>query len=355
MVVHFLGPRERSKLPGFIFLIKIIVFREEARFPLISILIKPMTDTSNSQPLTDIEQEQLRQTIEMFEVITQANPHDTQSLEILKEAYSKCGQDSDSMKVGRRLADTHMELGQYSSALLEYERILHDEPDNAEVIAALGEVAQRLHALQASAQDSGEGINLDFQSVVQNTGNLIVTKKTQANERFSLAMSGDNKVVADRLAGTDDGNDALARFLLQHRLVPDDIVSQALHIVRKKNTERSEGQLSASLLNEIVTRGAVDLEQLLCGILDRSKFAYIPLDCYDIDRQVVRMLPEALTVGRLMIPFDIVSRTMMIAVANPLDVVGKQAVQQLLDYNIQWHLASPASILKVLSDTYRFE
>lgn len=314
-----------------------------------------MTDTSNSQPLSTEEQEQLRQTIEMFEVITQANPHDTQSLEILKEAYSKCGQSGDSLKVGRRLADTHMELGQYSSALLEYERILHEEPDNAEVIAALGEVEQRLHALQASAQGPGDGINLDFQSVVQDNGNLIVTKKTQANERLSLSMSGDNKVVSEKLAGSDDGNDALVRFLLQHRLVSDDIVSQALHIVRKKNADRSETQVSASLLNEIVTRGSVDLEQLLCGILDRSKFAYIPLDCYDIDRQVVRMLPEVITVGRLMIPFDIVSRTMMIAVANPFDVVGKQAVQQLLDYNIQWHLASPASILKVLHDTYRFE
>jgi hypothetical protein len=314
-----------------------------------------MTANSESQPLSTEEQEQLRQTIEMFEVITQANPHDTQSMEILKEAYSKCGQQSESLKVGRRLADTHMEIGQYSSALLEYERILHEEPNNADVIAALGEVEQRLHALQASAQASGEGINLDFQSVVQDTGNLIATKKTHTNERLSFAVSGDNKVVAEKLAGSDDGNDALVRFLLQYRLVPEDIVSQALHIVRKKNTDRSPTQVSASLINEIVTRGSADLEQLLCGIIDRSKFAYIPLDCYDIDRQVVRMLPEALTVGRLMIPFDIVSRTMMIAVANPFDLVGKQAVQQLLDYSIQWHLASPASILKVLNDTYRFE
>ena len=309
---------------------------------------------SLAQPLSNEEQEQIRQTIEMFEVITQANPHDTQSLEILKEAYSKLGRVSDSLKVGRRLADTYLELAQYSSALLEYEGILQKEPDNAEVIAALGEVEQRLFAIQNATQAQNEPIALDFRSVTDG-GNLMATKKTLATERMSVTMTGDSKAVADKLASADDGNGALSRFLIQHRLVPQDIVSQALHIVRRKNTERNASQPAASLIDEIITRGAVDAEQLLCGILDRSKFAYIPLECYDLDRQVVKMLPEALTLGRLIVPFDMISRTMMVAIANPFDAVGKEAVQQLIDYNIQWHLASPAAILKVLTDTYRLD
>ena len=244
---------------------------------------------------------------------------------------------------------------QFSSALLEYEGILQKEPDNAEIIAALGEVEQRLHSLQTAGQPQTDAIALDFRSVVQDGGNLITTKKTQAKDRMNSTMSGDSQAVAEKLSGSEDGNDALARFLVQNHLAPEDIVSQSLHIIRRKNTERNSNQVSASLLDEIVTRGAVNEEQLLCGILDRSKFAYIPLECYDVDRQVVKMLPDALTLGRLIVPFDIISRTMMVAVANPFDAVGKEAVQQLLDYNIQWHLASPSAILKVLQDTYRLE
>ena len=97
----------------------------------------------------------------------------------------------------------------------------------------------------------------------------------------------------------------------------------------------------------------MELENLLCGILNRSKFAYLPIEYYDVDRQIVKMLPESVTLGRLIVPFDIISRTMMIAVANPFDAVGKDAVQQLLDYNIQWHLSSPEAICKVLTDSYR--
>ena len=41
--------------------------------------------------LSTSEEAQLAQTIEMFEVITQSQPQDYQSLEILKEAYFKLG------------------------------------------------------------------------------------------------------------------------------------------------------------------------------------------------------------------------------------------------------------------------
>jgi hypothetical protein len=65
------------------------------------------------------------------------------------------------------------------------------------------------------------------------------------------------------------------------------------------------------------------------------------------------MLPEEITLARLIVPFDVMSRTLMVAMANPFDGEGKETVQQLLDYNIQWHLASPAAINKVLTETYR--
>lgn len=301
------------------------------------------------------EQEQIRQTIEMFEVITQANPQDTQSLEILKEAYGRVGQRNEALAVARRLADTYMDLAQYSSALLEYEGILQKEPDNAEIIAALGEVETRLQATkQGAAGASDAPIALDFRGVVQEGGNLMATKKTQASERSAPPGVGlDSEMIAARLEGADDGHDVLVRFLTQHRLVPDDVLLQALSIVRRKNKERAITSPASSLIDEIVIGGSVDPEQLLCGILERSKFAYIPLENYEVDRQIVKMLPESLTLGRLIVPFDILSRTMMIAVANPFDAAGKEAVQQLLDYNIQWHIASPGAILRVLSDTYK--
>src|SRR6266853_6250036 len=86
------------------------------------------------------EEAQLAQTIEMFEVITQSQPHDYQSLEILKEAYSKLGREKDVVGASKRIAQAYVQMGQLSSAILEYETILQRFPDDPDVQAALQQI-----------------------------------------------------------------------------------------------------------------------------------------------------------------------------------------------------------------------
>lgn len=313
-------------------------------------------------PISQEDQEQIRQTIEMFEVITQANPHDCQSLEILKDAYQKIGQLADMLRVARQLAGTYVQLGQYSSAMLEYEGILQRTPDDPEITAALADVEAHLvksgQKLPGSGGDSGDersamfsSINLDFKAAITDTANLTTTGSTVRVDGNAIRAAALAPDMQSRLQ--DDGNEALAKFLIQHRLVAEEVVTSALERVQKKNRELKLGMVGASLVDEICRRGSIEVENLLCGILDRSKFAYIPLEYYDVDRSIVKMLPENLTVSRLIVPFDIMSRTVMIATANPFDSLGKDAVQQLLDYHVQWHVASPQAIVKVIGETYR--
>ncbi len=325
-------------------------------------------NTSQTSPtLTSDEQEQIVQTIEMFEVITQANPQDCQSMDILKDAYQRVGKQKEALSVARRLADTYVDLGQFSAAMLEYEGILQKEPDNAEVIAALGDVEEKLQKSgqlkpQVSAPAAPapatiappSGINLDFRTITTDGGTLMTTPATMRPEGSSgmrLALAAEQV----NFSLSDDGNESLAKFLIQHRLVTEEVVSSALERVQKKNKDLSQNVLATSLIDEICRRGALEQEQLLAGIVDRSKFAYIPLEYYDVDRSIIKMLPESLSIGRLILPFDVMSRTLMVAMANPFDALGKEAVQQLLDYNVQWHLATPQSIFKALGDTFRIE
>jgi hypothetical protein len=180
-------------------------------------------------------------------------------------------------------------------------------------------------------------------------GTLITTNQTQRHD------PGNGAGGATRLPtrAVDDSNEMLGKFLMQNRLVPEEIIISARERVQKKNSTREPGTIGMSLIDEICRRGSVEMDTLLSGMLDRSKFAYIPLEYYEVDRAIVKMLPEEITLARLIVPFDVMSRTLMVAMANPFDAEGKETVQQLLDYNIQWHLASPTAINKVLAETYR--
>lgn len=298
-----------------------------------------------STEVSQEEQEQILQTIEMFEVITQSNSDDCQSLEILKEAYWKLSRQQEALAVTRRLADAFVRTGQYSSAMLEYEDILQKEPDSPEIMAVLAEVEAKLQ--QASPDGSEQALNGNYAAEdIGYSPTLITTSSTVKYEE----EKAHGNIHID-----NDGNEPLAKFLMQHQLAPDEAVISALDRVRKMNRNLDGQAIAVSLIDEISRHSGVDLDQMLSGILDRTKFAYIPLEYYEIDRQIVKMLPESLTLGRLIIPFDIVSRTVMVAMANPFDVSGKEALQHLLDYNIQWHLSSPAAIYKALRDAYRLD
>src|SRR5215468_1009230 len=102
--------------------------------------------------LNPSEEAQLAQTIEMFEVITQSQPQDYQSLEILKEAYSKLGREKDVIGTSKRIAEAYVQMGQLSSAILEYETILQRFPEDPDVQKALKQIESK--ANNGAAQPS---------------------------------------------------------------------------------------------------------------------------------------------------------------------------------------------------------
>ena len=85
----------------------------------------------------------------MFEVITQSQPLDYQSLEILKEAYSKLEKPEEAVRTSKRIAEAYLSLGQLSSAILEYESILQRFPDDPDVQKALDEIESKASNLGA--------------------------------------------------------------------------------------------------------------------------------------------------------------------------------------------------------------
>src|SRR5947209_10328132 len=105
------------------------------------------------------EHSQIVQTIEMFEAITQTQPDDYQSLEILKEAYSKVHKHTEALKVSRRLAEAYFNVGSYTLAMQECEAILVKESNAPDILAMLGEIESRLQASGHAIANRPAGMN----------------------------------------------------------------------------------------------------------------------------------------------------------------------------------------------------
>src|SRR5207237_9758649 len=91
----------------------------------------------------------------MFEVITRTQPDDYQSLEILKEAYTKLGRMDETLRTSRKLAEAYFNVGSYALAMQECEMLLGHDPNAPEVLAMLGDIESRL---QAAGQTLGGGL-----------------------------------------------------------------------------------------------------------------------------------------------------------------------------------------------------
>jgi tetratricopeptide (TPR) repeat protein len=298
------------------------------------------------------EHSQILQTIEMFEAITQTQPEDYQSLEILREAYTKIGRHDDALRTSRKLAEAYFNAGAYTPALQQCEMILTREPNAPEILAMLGEIEQRLQASGQAIVDKEKKTGLVNSAFTRNDGSLV-----SPNVEGSLIDVDPTRGKGlGRITNLHErGDDHLAKFLIVQQLFGEEEVNAALESVKNANKDLQGQALAASMLEELCKDNPTQLDAVLAALIDRTKFAYVPLEYYDTDRQIAPMLPETLTLGRLFVPFDLVSRTMMVACCNPFDSAGRDAVQQSVDYTVSWYLARPTAIVKSLQSIYRLE
>jgi tetratricopeptide (TPR) repeat protein len=301
------------------------------------------------------EHSQILQTIEMFEAITQTQPEDYQSLEILKEAYTKIGRHDDALRTSRKLAEAYFNAGSYTPALQQCEMILTREPNAPEILAILGEIESRLQASGKAIVDkdkSQQTSGLASSPFTRNDGSLILPNV----EGGLIDIDPSRGKGLGRLTNLHErGDEHLAKFLIVQQLFSEEEVNAALETAKTANKDLTAHAMAVSMLEELCKDNPGQLDAVLSALIDRTKFAYVPLEYYDADRQIAPMLPEILTLGRLFVPFDLVSRTMMVACCNPFDSAGRDAVQQSVDYTVSWYLARPSAIVKSLQSVYRLE
>jgi hypothetical protein len=202
--------------------------------------------------LTPPKQAQLRQTIDIFQVIVQSDPTDYQTLEILKEAYMKLGMSAEVVDTSKKIAEAYVQLGQLSSAIMEYETILQQFPEDVGVRKALEEIESKTTSFAgAPEQPSGAGT--------------------------SPLISMD----------VDDGRAAMKRIFVDGQLVGEDVFNRLW-----STPVDGVGQLEEPFLQTLADKAGVHLEDAMQRVADRAKIRFIPIERYDTDVEVARKYPR---------------------------------------------------------------
>jgi hypothetical protein len=274
------------------------------------------------------EEGQLAQTVEMFEVITQSQPHDYQSLEILKEAYSKLGRDQDVVRTSKRIAQAYVQMGQLSSAILEYETILQRAPEDPEVRSALKEIESR-------ANNFPEEPASESTTAVRRADEM--HRPSQATGRNSAAV-------------VDDGRRSMSRLFVDSKLITSGDFDQCWV---KPDPSRSPTDVIQPFIQMLADKAILPLDKSLKLLCDRSRFAFLPLQLYDIDIDLARAFPAATCRRWCVLPIDRMSKSILVATVNPFNQQAAKELAEATANRLVWYIVPPAELITNIRKTFR--
>jgi tetratricopeptide (TPR) repeat protein len=281
--------------------------------------------------ISEEEIQQLLRTVEMFEAITESQPEDYQSWEILKEAYAKLGRRDESLAASKKLAKAHISLGQISQAILEYEGILQEHPNDPEVLKALKEIEAKTSQLAANRQPSGApSLRED-------------SKPTPLAPALAAGTAAPPPSPPPPLTH-EDGNKALIDALIAEKLLTPQAVEPLVKRLTSGPANSGESPTPFVLAQLLIEEQLVKQDDILTVLVDRSGLPYLPLSTYDVDRDAVCLLPRDICFEKCIVPFDLISRSVLIATANPLDTAARSQAEVMLAYNVFWYVTSPEEI-----------
>ena len=275
------------------------------------------------------EEAQLQQTIEMFEVIVQSQPNDCQSLEILKEAYTKLGREQEVINTSKRIAQAYLQMGQLSSAILEYETVLQRRPNDADVQSALKQIEDKAN-------------NVAVQQIV-------------GVEPTALTLSSDTarfrkKTRATAAEEIDDGRKAMHKVFVEGRIINAGDFDLWW---RSADLSKAPSDVVEPFINALSEKGVLPIEKSLKLLSDKSRLAYLPLDKYEVDMELARGFPMAICRRWCLLPFDRMSKAILVATANPFNQQAAKELAETTTNRLLWYLASPTELMQNIRKAFR--
>ncbi len=274
------------------------------------------------------EEAQLSQTIEMFEVIVQSQPSDTQSLEILKEAYSKLGREEDVVNTSKRIAQAYLQQGQLSSAILEYETVLQRRPDDRDVRVALKEIERK--ASGSVAQSAPDAVAMA--SVSSDTAMLRRKPRMLAVEEV------------------DDGRKTLYKIFVEGKVINAGDFDLCWH---ETDLSVPPTNVIEPFIQTLHEKGFYTVEKSLRLLSDKARVAHLPLDRYDMDMDLARGFPAEVCRRWCVLPFDRMSKAILIATANPFNQQAAKELAAATTQRLLWYVCAPNDIIHNLRKAFR--
>jgi len=135
----------------------------------------------------------------------------------------------------------------------------------------------------------------------------------------------------------------LGQLLIEKGIINEGQLSKALKVQGEK------GGLIGQIL---VNLGFATEEDIAQAITVQYGFPYLPLAGYDIDKEVIAMIPEQVARQYGLIPIDKIGDTLTIAMANPLNMQAIEDIEMLTNCSAQIFVSTLSDLNEAITRYY---
>src|SRR5213079_543490 len=100
-------------------------------------------------------------------------------------------------------------------------------------------------------------------------------------------------------------------------------------------------------------KGIVPVDKSLKMLCDKARFAYLPLNLYDVDMDLARKFPAETCQRWCVLPFDRMSKSILVATTNPFNQQAAKELAQAAGQRLLWYLVPPSELTKNVRKAFR--
>ena len=139
-------------------------------------------------------------------------------------------------------------------------------------------------------------------------------------------------------------NKQLGELLIERGIISDEQLAKALALQKEK------GGLIGELLVELGFAKEEDIAQSLTA---QYGFPYLPLSNYDINPEIINIVPGRVARQYLLVPIDKIGNNLTLAMSNPLNVQAIEDVELLSGCSVQTFVSTSSDIKKAIEKYYK--
>ena len=136
----------------------------------------------------------------------------------------------------------------------------------------------------------------------------------------------------------------LGELLVSLNLITKDQLQAALEI------QKDKGGLIGQVLVDL---GYVSEEAIAQAITAQYGFPYLPLENYEIDKEIVKIVPKNVSIQYCLVPVDKIGSNLTVAMANPLNSQAVEDIALLSGLCVQLFESTATDIKKAIEKYYK--